>query len=782
MRLGLFRRLPWMVIAATLVGCGGEQQPAPSAGAAGNAADTTSQDVPAEAPAEVASSVELPTDGTRRMTSRLKELIAVANPDRTPSIAPIGRLADFRARLAKEQRPDQRVVLRSFVGWHALLVGETEQALAEFDQVYADLSQLKLPPQHSFFKNLRELNGIANLRYAEQQNCLANHTIDSCIMPMRGGGIHQLRDGALEARDEFLKLLELDPEAARPRWLLNLTNMVLGDYPDGVPERWRIPPEAFESAFDIGRFLDVAAGAKVDMLGLSGGVIADDFNGDLLIDLVATDWGIDQQMRLFINQGDGTFADRTDAAGLVGEFGGLNVVQADYDNDGRRDMYVLRGAWLQDYGQYPNSLLRNLGGAQFDDVTYEAGVHDESPCQSAVWFDFDLDGDLDLFVGNETFKSKSYPCRLYRNLGDGKFEDIAVQVGLAVARRVKGVACGDVNNDGWPDLYLSCFGEENVLFKNEAGANGERHFTDVTAAAGVGKPIGSFPTWMFDFDNDGWLDIFVAPFSGFFFDGNALPIVLADYLDRETNADRIHLFRNMQDGTFRDVAPEMKLDKPLLAMGANFGDLDNDGFLDCYIGTGDPHFGTLVPNRMFRNDAGRQFQDVTTSGGFGHVQKGHGIAFADFDNDGDQDIYAVLGGAITGDVYQNALFENPGHGNHWITLWLRGTQSNRDAIGARIRIRVISPTAGKREIHLKVDSGGSFGASSLQQEVGLGDATEVEEIEVIWPNRQRTRQVFKEVALDQSYELVEGVDDLRTIERPAVKLKGVSADGHHHHH
>ena len=123
-------------------------------------------------------------------------------------------------------------------------------------------------------------------------------------------------------------------------------------------------------------------------------------------------------------------------------------------------------------------------------------------------------------------------------------------------------------------------------------------------------------------------------------------------------------------------------------MGCDFGDLDNDGWLDFYVGTGSPSLRSVMPNRMFRNAGGRFFEDVTTSGGFGHLQKGHGVAFGDFDNDGDQDIYAVLGGAYTGDVFQNVLFENPGHGNHWITLLLEGVQSNRAALGTRIRIQV----------------------------------------------------------------------------------------------
>jgi hypothetical protein len=204
-------------------------------------------------------------------------------------------------------------------------------------------------------------------------------------------------------------------------------------------------------------------------------------------------------------------------------------------------------------------------------------------------------------------------------------------------------------------------------------------------------------------------------------------------------------------------------------MGANFGDLDNDGFLDCYFGTGDPHFGTLVPNRMFRNAEGKAFQDVTTSGGFGHIQKGHGIGFGDLDNDGDQDIYAVMGGAFAGDVYQNILLENPGHGNHWITLRVQGRESNRSAIGARIRVTVQSP-AGRRHIHATVGSGGSFGASSLQQEMGLGDASAIVAIQVQWP-REDGLEDFPGVPLNGVYEILEGTAKLVPISANSFRFQ-----------
>jgi hypothetical protein len=195
-------------------------------------------------------------------------------------------------------------------------------------------------------------------------------------------------------------------------------------------------------------------------------------------------------------------------------------------------------------------------------------------------------------------------------------------------------------------------------------------------------------------------------------------------------------------------------------MGSNFGDIDNDGFLDFYLGTGWMSYSGLVPNLMFRNVGGERFEDVTTSSGTGHLQKGHGVSFADFDDDGDLDLFCEAGGAVPGDRSYNLLFRNPGHGRHWLRIKLIGTKTNRAALGARIHARVKGADGRERSIYRTVGNNGSFGGNSLVEHIGLLDATRVESLTITWP-ASKTSQVFRDVAADRTISITEGLEAIR---------------------
>lgn len=707
--------------------------------------------------------------GTKRMAARLEEYAENARffPNHPMNTEGVKMM---RQQLATVRDVKVQFELRVKIASMLLLSGKSWEAVQEFLEIQQWLMQSNVPVSAEVHASLREFLALAYLRLGEQENCIAGHGRDSCFLPIRGSGIHKIDRGSRGAVELLTAALKEKPNDLSARWLLNIAYMTLGEHPDKVPAEWLIPASTFDSEYDIKRFYDVAPALGLDVIALSGGSIMEDFDGDGFLDIMASSWGMRDQLRYFHNNGDGTFSDYTEQAGLTGEVGGLNICHADYNNDGHPDVLVLRGAWLHQHGDIPSSLLRNNGDGTFEDVTDRAGLLGFRPTQAAAWGDYDGDGWLDLYVGNESDDTDTHPCQLFHNNQDGTFTDVAAQVGVAAIGYVKGVAWGDFNNDGRPDLYVSRMGKTNILYRNDGPKPAEKvgtqtrkpgtgglpgwTFTDVTQKAGVGEPSMSFPTWFWDYDSDGWLDIFVAGFSIKPQFAPSLEDVVKGYMGLPTPGENPRLFRNNQDGTFTDVTHAAKLDRVQLIMGSNFGDFDNDGFLDCYLGTGEPDLRTLMPNRAFRNADGKFFQDVTTSGGLGHLQKGHGVSFGDIDNDGDQDIYETMGGWYAGDVYQNLLFINPGHGNHWLTLKLEGVRSNRGAIGARIKVTVAA-AEGVRHIYATVSTGGSFGSSSLQQEIGLGQASSIQAVEVNWPVTGQV-QIFKNLTMDRTYKIREG--------------------------
>ena len=254
--------------------------------------------------------------------------------------------------------------------------------------------------------------------------------------------------------------------------------------------------------------------------------------------------------------------------------------------------------------------------------------------------------------------------------------------------------------------------------------------------------------WMIDNNNDGWMDLFVAN-SHFDFESTIL-----DYKTKTSNEKLHPKFYVNKNGRFIDATKEVKLNRIIKNMGINSGDIDNDGFPDIYAGTGDISLGSSIPNIMLKNKLGQFFEDVSSATKTSNLKHGHGVSFGDIDNDGDQDIYEVMGDGNTGDSDNSLLFLNPGTSNHWICIKLEGISSNRAAIGAKLRINIQTPN-GNRDIYSSVSSGGSFGASTLRREIGLSDAKKINYIEIYWPASDK-KQRFKNLELDSFYKIVEG--------------------------
>ena len=730
------------------------------------------------------------TPGHEKMLTILKE-IAVRTPETNDYLGGrlVKRLRGLLLNLPTKAPDLIRWRLHMEIAEGELRLGNETEAIAEFTQARQLIPQLRgalsaLEANRTLFRL-----GVAYMRRGETQNCCQRHTPESCILPLQKNAIHTQKESSWTAIKYFTEVLrntvDRTPLHLEAKWLLNIAYMTVGNYPSGVPGPYLIPQEAFQSQEKIPRFENVAPYLGLDSFDMSGGAVADDFDDDGYLDLMVSSWDPTRQIRFFKNKQDGSFLDQTQEAGLIGLYGGLNLVQADYDNDGDIDILVLRGAWLEQTGRHPNSLLRNNGDGTFTDITFEAGlggVH--YPTQTAAWSDYDNDGDLDLYIGNETTKALKAPCQLFRNNGDGTFIDVSLDAGVQNHRFTKAVIWGDYDGDRFPDLYVSNFKGGNRLYRN----NRDGSFSDVARELHVNHPVRSFPAWFWDFDNDSVLDLYVSAYSAGIshLAASALGVSVqfpdapnqtnpnaggTASVDRKTSAEAgtkvfsnesnsdeelPHLYRGNGNGGFEEVATDYNLEHPSAPMGSNFGDLDNDGYLDFYLGTGYPDYKQIMPNLMFRNKRGSGFVDVTYAGGFGHLQKGHSVVFADLDNDGDQDIFEQMGGAFPGDKYGNALFENPGFGNRWLTIRLIGVRSNRSAIGARIHLVVIENQE-RRSIYKHVNSGGSFGANPLRQTIGLGQAEKIETLEVFWPTTGIT-QTFSDLPLNRFIQIVEDED------------------------
>ncbi len=701
-------------------------------------------------------------ESTRKMAALLDKIYAEQDWKTDPN-KPAER-AQYYREILEQRKLDAATEfrVREAFAEELLQAGDSRAAVAQLLTAQKLATEQHLPLKPEALQQLHTRVGLAYLRMGEQENCLLHHGAKSCIFPIHGSGMHHALEGAEGAVRAFTAALEADPNDLESQWLLNIAYMQLGRYPNDVPAKWLVPESRFASEKEIPEFPDVAAQAGVAVMAHSGGAVMEDFDGDGLLDLMVSGSGPRDQLHLFHNDGNGNFSDETEQAGLLGETGGLNIICADYDNDGHPDVLVLRGGWWGAHGEYPMSLLRNRGDGTFEDVTERAGLLRPEffgPTQTAAWADYDNDGWLDLFVGRESDGAKARPSLLFHNNHDGTFTETGAASGFGAMGMVKGVAWGDFNNDGLPDLYVSIKGKPNRLFRNDGPQDPKRpdarrwRFTDVTEQAGVREPVESFTTWFFDYDNDGWPDLFVAGY-----EADSDRDVAAFEMGKPFKAELPRLYRNNHDGTFTEVSRKVHLDRAVLIMGANFGDLDNDGWLDVYFGDGDSLYATLLPNRMFRNDRGRAFQDITTAGGFGHLQKGHAVAFGDLDNDGDEDVFEEMGGALPGDTYESVLYANPGNGQHWISLDLEGVETNRSAIGARIDVTVREGAAGHeavRHIYRTVGYGSSFGGNPLRQHIGLGTATRAERVEVRWPVSKKA-QDFNAVAADRFYHLREG--------------------------
>ncbi len=440
---------------------------------------------------------------------------------------------------------------------------------------------------------------------------------------------------------------------------------------------------------------------------------------------------------LYRNNGDGTFTDVTKAAGVGDRGYGMAAVAADYDNDGDTDLFVTN------YGR--DTLFRNDGDGTFSDVTDAAGVGDTRWTVGATFFDYDRDGRLDLFVGGyllfdpdyryyyaaDAFPGPlSYPGQrdtLYRNLGDGTFEDVTKAAGLGSPDgRAMGIAACDIDNDGDEDLYVANDGMENYLYRNRGDGSFENVALDTGTAFGQnGEATSAMGPEFGDFDADGLIDIFV-PDMGYGC-----------------------LYRNTGKGWFEEKSARLGVAAVLgqyTSWSGNFLDIDNDGWLDIFVVNGDAHHLEPEEDTLLLNRGGAAFEDVSARTGSALRLKfvGRGSASGDFDNDGDLDLL-VLNVNDRPRLLRNDLANS----NHWLELRLIGTASNRDAVGARVRLTA----GGRTQIRDVRTSSGYLSQSDPRLHFGLGPHAVVDRIEISWPSG--TVQNLRKIAADRLLNITE---------------------------
>jgi enediyne biosynthesis protein E4 len=458
---------------------------------------------------------------------------------------------------------------------------------------------------------------------------------------------------------------------------------------------------------------------------------------------------------LYKNNRDGTFTDVTLNAGVTGNAYGMGVAVGDYDADGFPDLYVT---------QYPRSILyHNNGDGTFTDVTAKAGVAAPGWGTSAVWFDYDNDGRLDLFVcgfvdynksknkwcGNRATNDRYYcipsvyepaPSWLFHNNGDGTFTDVSRESGIASSLgKAWGVVAADINNDGRMDLFVSNDTVANFLFVNR----GKGKFEEDGLLAGVGySAYGRARSGMgvdaADFDQDGWIDLFVAN------------------VDHEMYA----LYHNNKDGSFTDLAPQDGIGSTTELMsgwGLKFFDYDNDGNLDLFLCNGHPDdkidarvFGVKYrePLLLFRN-TGAGFENVSGESGpaLNEPLSGRGMALGDFNNDGFVDVLVTQNGGPPILLKNSAVRQN-----HWLGVRLVGKRANIDAIGAKITYQ-----ADDLKRHVFKVGGGSYASSHDPRVVlGLGPRAKVDWLEVKWPEPSGLIERFTDLPIDRYVTITEG--------------------------
>ncbi len=561
----------------------------------------------------------------------------------------------------------------------------------------------------------------------------ANGLHEGCVALHRSGRMEESARMAIEA-------LDANPNERTRSWLW-LTAQKMGGYPEFVPEHYRLKLKAgYEKP--VVEFEDIAPRLGLDKTSAGRGIAIFDYDGDGYLDiLIAAAHG---GCNLYHNNGDGTFTDVSINSGFDSCVNGFSPIVGDYNNDGLPDVFVTRLGFYSGECQ----LFRNNGDGTFTDVTEEAGLKVWGPGFTPSWIDYDRDGHLDLFIANNLgglFERKT-PNRLFHNNGDGTFTEVAEQAGLSTMWPTIGGAWGDYDNDGYPDLFLSNGLGRSQLYKN----NHDGTFTDVSREAGVDSICFGSPAFWWDYDNDGWLDI-----AQFVWSDHEDVLYTLEHGEGPADGHPMRVYRNNRDGTFTEVGREIGFVGCHGTMSGNCADINNDGNLDIVLGNGSPKMDRLEPMIVMEND-GTKFRNITFAAGFPYLGKSHGVNMADLFGDGRMSVLIAAGGAYPGDLLTTNVFYPKELAGNYLNVRLKGTISNRSAIGSRVSIEA----GGKKQMR-EVVGGSNFGCLPLEQHFGLAKTETVDSLEIRWPNG--LVQKFGPIEANQTIEFTEGEEAWRDV-------------------
>jgi tetratricopeptide (TPR) repeat protein len=579
-----------------------------------------------------------------------------------------------------------------------------------------------------------------------QRALTRNLTLDQRLASLRetGASYYKLASYAGAAK-YFYEALQLRRNPV-DQWLLHVAlDHISGPKPP-IPADLLFPvdePRIDPANPPLLAFEDIAPSVGIHSLNGNGTVAIGDIDGDGKLDVIVA--GSGTFLKVYRNV-DGKFADVTEQVGLGHVPSGYSLNLVDYDNDGWLDLFISLNGWN---GPMPDLLFHNEHG-KFVDVSKKSGLDDPGSGFVSLWGDLDNDGWLDVVIANGVLKDGSVP-QIYRNNHDGTFTNMTKAAGIhePPLYGTIGAALGDYDKDGRLDIFFNGQGgAPNRLYHND----GAWHFTEVGQKAGVLQPEhNGFVCFFVDYNNDGWPDLLTTSLAPWDATVEGLKKGYSPRNARSVHPDSNRLFRNNRDGTFTDVTFDARLYYPMGTMGAGVADLDNDGYVDFYFGTGDPQLSRLEPNRFFRNTGDGTFQDLTGYLPFARPgNKGHGVAFVDFEEKGALDLFAQLGGHYPGDHTYNALYRNlKANQNHWLEVDLQGVKSNRLAIGAQLTVKT-----GNLLVYREIKGSEGFGATSpYRQHFGLGKHEKIDSLEIRWPSG--AKHEFKDLAANQMITLRE---------------------------